>query len=132
MSTPKARVIKDFEKLDTQLQEQIKLAYPYGFHGSLIHFYDKEGKKVSALPFETDDRYYMLRMTIAEAKKIIKDDDDYDEDGTLKESVRDNYEDKYGEMEHMADYLADDSGKEDDSEEEDNSNKKQDEDDDDY
>lgn len=57
MDAPKPRVIKDFEKLDTHIQEQIKLAFPYGFSEDLIHFYNKEGKKVSALPFETDEKY---------------------------------------------------------------------------
>jgi hypothetical protein len=32
----KPRVIKDFEKLETELQEQIKLAYPDGFYENLI------------------------------------------------------------------------------------------------
>lgn len=113
MADSKPRVIKDFERLDTELQEQIKLAYPYGFHENLIHFYDKEGKKVTALPFETDDKYYMLRMTVAEAKQIIEDDDDFNAEGELKESIKDDYEDKYGDLNHMADYLADDSGEED-------------------
>lgn len=108
MAESKPRVIKDFEKLDIQLQEQIKLAYPYGFHENLIHFYNKEGKKVSALPFETDDKYYMLRMTIEEAKQIIEDDEDFDVAGTLKEGIKEDYEDKYGNLSHMADYLTDD------------------------
>lgn len=108
MANSKPRIIKDFEKLERELQEQIKLAYPYGFHGNLIHFYDKEGKKVSALPFETDDKYYMLRMTVAEAKQIIEDDEDFGVDGTLKEDIKDDYEDKYGDLNHMADYLSDD------------------------
>ncbi len=109
MHSSKPRVIKDFDKIDAVIQEQIKLAYPYGFEGSLIHFFDKDGKKISALPFETDDRYYMVRMTTAQAQAIIEDDEDFDGDGNLKESVKDDYEDKYGDMDHMADYLADDS-----------------------
>lgn len=110
MSTSKPRVIKDFEKLEVELQEQIKLAYPEGFHENLIHFYNKEGKKVSALPFETEEKYYLLRMTVEEAKQIIEDDEDFGSDGTLKESVRDDYEDKYGDLDHMADYISSDDG----------------------
>ncbi len=113
MQPSKPRVIKDFEKLDDKIQEQIKLAYPYGFYESLIHFYDKEGKKVSALPFETDEKYYMIRMTREEAKAIIKDDEDFDTDGNLKEDIKDDYETKYGDLDYMSDYLADDeSGEE--------------------
>lgn len=110
MQPSKPRVIKDFEKLDDKIQEQIKLAYPYGFYESLIHFYDKEGKKVSALPFETDEKYYMIRMTREEAKAIIKDDEDFDTDGNLKEDIKDDYETKYGDLDYMSDYLADDDG----------------------
>ncbi len=115
MEAPKPRVIKDFDKLDEHLQEQIKLVYPYGFYDSLIHFYNKEGNKVSALPFETDEKYYMIRMTIAEAKAIIKDDDDFDSDGNLKDDIKDDYENKYSDIEYISDQLSDDSeGEEDD------------------
>lgn len=106
----KPRVIKDFEKLDPEIREQIKLAYPYGFQDELIHFNDREGKRVTALPFETDEKYYLVRMTKAEAKAIVEDDEDFDDDGNLKESVKDDYESKYGDMAHMAEYIGEDSG----------------------
>lgn len=109
MQSSKPRIIKDFEKLDEITQQQIKLAFPYGFYEDLIHFTNKEGKKVSALPFETDDKYYLVRMTVAEAKAIIEDDDDFDDDGMLKKEIKGDYEEKYGDLDHMADYMADDS-----------------------
>lgn len=108
MQSSKPRVIKDFEKLEENLQEQIKLAYPYGFYDSLIHFYNKDGKRVSALPFETDDKYYMVRMTVAEAKALIEDDDDFDDDGNLKEEIKDDYENKYSDVGYMSEYMSDD------------------------
>lgn len=95
MSNTKKRVVKDFEKLDTEIQEQIKLSFPYGFSENLITFKNKDGDIVSALPFETDDIYYLVRMSKSEAQALIEDDDDYDEDGTLKEEVREDYEEKY-------------------------------------
>ncbi len=100
MSQPsKPRVVKDYEKLDVEIQEQIKLFYPLGFERKLIKFTNAEGKLVSALPFETEDKYYLVRMTLQEAKDIIEDDDDYDDDGTLKASVREEYEEKYDDEE---------------------------------
>ncbi len=93
----KPRVIKDFEALEVSIQEQIKLFYPEGFEDHLIKFTNKDGLYVSALPFETDEKYYLVRMTLAEAKGIIEDDDDYDEDGNLREEVKDEYEEKYEE-----------------------------------
>jgi hypothetical protein len=107
MSEPKPKVIKDYERLDQNVQEQIKLAYPYGFAKNLIYFTDREGMKVSALPFETDDRYYLVRMTKLEAQQIIKEDDDYNELGQLKEEVRDDYEDKYSDLDYMNEYTSD-------------------------
>lgn len=114
MEPAKPRIIKDFEKLDQQIQEQIKLVYPYGFSESLIHFYNKEGKKVSALPFETDEKYYMVRMTMAEARAIIEDDDDFDDDGNLRDNIKDDYENKYSEVGYMSDYISDDTEASDD------------------
>ncbi|MFY0606168.1 MAG: hypothetical protein JXR10_05605 [Cyclobacteriaceae bacterium] len=115
METAKPRVIKDFDRLDAHIQEQIKLVYPYGFYDSLIHFYNKEGNKVSALPFETDEKYYMVRMTVAQAKSIIEDDDDFDDDGNLKESIKDDYENKYSDIDYVSDYLSDDNEDDDES-----------------
>lgn len=67
----------------------------------MIRFTDKDGKYVSALPFETDDKYYLIRMTNVQAQKIIKDDTDYDEEGNLKEDIKDDYEDKYTDLDTM-------------------------------
>jgi len=95
----KPRVVKDYDKLDAAIQEQIKLYYPGGFESELITFKNAEGKNVSALPFEADDKYYLVRMTISEAQDIIEDDDDYDDDGLLKEEVKEAYEEKYDDIE---------------------------------
>lgn len=116
-SPSKPRVIKDFEKLDTDIQEQIKLEYPEGFEDNLIHFTNKEGKRVSALPFETEEKYYLVRMTIEEAQQIIEDDDDYDDDGNLKDDIKMEYAEKHGDEEEMDD--EDDSDPYDDPEESD-------------
>ena len=97
----KPRVVKDYEKLDPGIQEQIKFMYPFGFAKHLIQYKNAEGKFVSALPFETDDRYYLVRMTLIEAKQIIEDDDDYNESGELKESVKEEYEEKYGDLDYL-------------------------------
>lgn len=107
MATNKPRVIKDYNKLDKALQEQIKLVYADGFAENLIHFFDKKGMKVTALPFETEDKYYMLRMTETEAIDIVEDDDDYDNDGFLKEHIKQDYEDKYADLDHVADQIPD-------------------------
>jgi len=104
----KPRIIKDYNKLDKALQEQIKLVYADGFADNLIHFFDKHGIKITALPFETEEMYYMLRMTENEAVQIVDDDDDFDDDGFLKNDVKQDYEDKYADLDHVADQISDD------------------------
>ncbi|OFX57660.1 MAG: hypothetical protein A2066_04765 [Bacteroidetes bacterium GWB2_41_8] len=119
MNPSKPRVIKDYEKLDPEIQERIKLEYPSGYSESLIYFNNKEGKRVSALPFETEDKYYLVRMTVYEAEKIIEEDDDYDSSGSLKSSAKEEYESKYSDdeflvAEDVADDVADDKYDDDD------------------
>jgi hypothetical protein len=123
MNTSKPRVIKDYDKLDPEIQEKIKLEYPTGYSENLIYFNNKDGKRVSALPFETEDKYYLVRMTIFEAEKIIEDDDDYDSTGSLKDSAKEEYESKYADDEFLvadaeeAEDVADDDYDDDDMDE---------------
>ncbi|WP_372776526.1 hypothetical protein [Mangrovibacterium sp.] len=103
----KPRVIKDYEKLDEEIKEQIKLEYPNGFSQNLITFTNKDGMLVSALPFETEEKYYLVRMTTQEAIDIISEDEDYDDEGTLKDESREAYEDKYSEDIDIPDNIED-------------------------
>ncbi len=98
----KPRVIKDYEKLEPVLQEQLKLVYPEGYSQFLIEFTNRDGDIVSALPFETDDRMYMIKMSKRKANQIIEDDDDYDDEGNLKIKIKEEYEDKYSDVEYLA------------------------------
>jgi hypothetical protein len=78
--TSKIRVIKDFDKLDKALQEQINEMYPNGFSDiaeDLISYTDpKTGMERFALPLETEDRYYMVRMDQFIESQIDNSDDD--------------------------------------------------------
>lgn len=97
----KPRVVKDYEKLDPEIQEQIKLVYPYGFSDSLVSYTDKEGMRRTALPFETDEKYYLIRMTANEAMQIIDEDEDFDSAGELKDEIKEVYEEKYSDIDYL-------------------------------
>jgi hypothetical protein len=90
----KPRVIKNYDKLTEEVLLQIKLRYPEGFADSLIRFTDVNGQLTSALPFDTEEKYYLIRMTKTEALIIIDDDDDYDDDGNLLDEAREEYKDR--------------------------------------
>lgn len=85
LALAKKRIVKDYDALSEDIIRQVKMKYPTGYSDYLLFYNDKEGKKVSALPFETDDVYYLIRMTMLEAKRLIKEDVDYDEEGVLRE-----------------------------------------------
>lgn len=109
MKSNKPKVIKDFNRLKTVLQEQIKLAYPYGFNDSLISFTKPDGTLVSVLPYETEDKYYLLKMSVHEAVEIVALDDDYDGEGNLKEGVKIEYEEKYIDLDQITEDEIDDN-----------------------
>lgn len=94
-------VTQEYDKLSDELKEQIKLVYPDGYSQHLIQFTAKEGKKLKALRFETDDKVYLIRMTVIQAQDLVLNDDDFDEDGNLIEDVRDDYEDKYSDVNYL-------------------------------
>lgn len=85
----KKRVVKDYDVLPDDIIRQIKMRYPTGYADNLVSYTDKEGKKVSALPFETDEIYYLIRMTVQEARRLVKEDEDFDEEGVLREDFAD-------------------------------------------
>jgi DNA-directed RNA polymerase subunit delta len=89
----KKRIVIDYEKLPLETINSIKTEYPDGYEDNLITFTNKEGKYVSALPFETEDIYYLVRMTEHEARQIIKEDDDYNNDGKLRDDFSDDLKD---------------------------------------
>ncbi len=89
----KKRVIKDYEALPDEVKDRIKLAYPRGFAQHLLKYTDIKGNRVSALPFDTEEIYYLVRMTVSEAVQIIEEDDDYDDDGMLRDDFEIEEED---------------------------------------
>ncbi len=111
----KKRVVKDYDALPEEIVRLVKIKYPTGYANHLVFYTDKEGKKVSALPFETDDVYYLIRMTVQEAKRLIKEDEDYDEEGVLREDFADiEVDDEFDGQGEDDDEVADGSSDEDD------------------
>ena len=102
MESNKQRIIQDYEKLTDELKEQIKLVYPEGYSQHLISFNNSKGENVSALRFETLEKIYLVRMSIRKAEQIIEDDTDFDDDGNLKDNIKEKYEDEYSDIEYLS------------------------------
>jgi len=128
MSTQKPRVFTSYDKLSTEIKNKLKLKYPEGFSHELINFYDKDGLNVSALIFETDEKILLIKMSQTAAEKIIFDDEDYDDDGLLKEAVKESLEEEFMENEDEETDEDIDSDKDDDMDDMDDMDDDEDED----
>ena len=104
----KPRIVKDYEKLSDEVLEQLKLVYPLGFRRHLVQFKNREGILKKGLPFETEDYYYLIRMTEEKAMHIIAEDEDFDEEGVLKDDVKKSYEDKHVEEAFLNEFNSND------------------------
>lgn len=58
----KKRVIKDYNGLPEDIREAIRDKYPQGYSNDVITFFDKDKQLVSALPYETVDISYLIKM----------------------------------------------------------------------
>lgn len=97
----KPKVIKSYDTLSEELLEQLKLTYPRGFARHLVSFSDAKGVRQKGVPFETEDKYYLIKMSRAKAKTIIADDDDFDDDGKLKSKVKEKYIDNQNDLDFL-------------------------------
>ncbi len=75
----KKRIIKDYNQMPQDILLQLKQQFPYGYQEHLLRFNNAKGEMISALPFETDDVFYLVRMNVDGGYHLIEDDD-FDED----------------------------------------------------
>jgi hypothetical protein len=85
----KKRLVKSYEALSEDIIREVKLKYPSGYEQHLVKYTDKEGKLVSALPFETEEAYYLIRMTVLEAKRFDSAEDEEDDSSALRAGITD-------------------------------------------
>jgi hypothetical protein len=94
----KPRVIKDFDKLDNELKQAIFDKYPYGFDKYIITFKNHKNLLVSALPFETEEVFFMVKMTRHEANEISSN-----RDQELEDDLDDELDDTLDDIEEIPD-----------------------------
>ena len=82
----KKRIIKAYEQLPDEMVEKIKEKYPDGFDDHLITFTNTKGEIEVALPYETEDTYFLVKMP----KNAAADDEEDFESNSYDEF--DNFE----------------------------------------
>ncbi len=73
----KKRIIKKYEQLDKAILKLVREEYPDGFEDNLISFQTPKGELELALPFETEEISYLIKMP----KNSLPDQDDDDDGG---------------------------------------------------
>lgn len=58
----KKRIIKSYEQLSEELVEKLKEKYPDGYEDRTITFTNPRGEIEVAIPFETEDIYYLIKL----------------------------------------------------------------------
>ena len=58
----KRKVIKDYKTLPEDIREAIREKYPQGYINDVVTFFDKEKQLISALPYETEEISYLIKM----------------------------------------------------------------------
>ncbi len=100
----KPRVIKYFENLDDNTKSELLTLFPFGFDRNLITFKNHKGELISALPYENEHSFYMIKMTKIEAKEIYSDLEDMDFDLDDDSDVDDN-EDEFENIDDIEDIV---------------------------
>ena len=92
----KKKVIKDYKNLPGEIRKAIREKYPQDYVNDVVTFFDKDKQLISALPYETEEISYLIKMP--SSLKL-----DEEEEGTVapsettpeRESLEDIDEEKY-------------------------------------
>ena len=84
-SNEKKRVIVDYKNVTKDILELFTDRYPYGYEDEdIIKFKNAKGENVKAVPFETKDTKYLVKVSVEMDAKIDAFlDDDEDDDETI-------------------------------------------------
>lgn len=76
----KKRVIKSYEKIDQSLRDMLEEAYPNGFTGKVIRLTNAQNETYFAVPLETEEANYLIKVPIASVKSKGSANEDDEED----------------------------------------------------
>ncbi len=91
----KKRIIVDYKTLPNHILEKIAQTYPDGLNEHTIKYTNLKGDKVSAIPVETAEAYYLVKLSVELRRMVDKLDID---------EIRASYEDEYIYEDEESDY----------------------------
>lgn len=80
-SSPKRRVIVDYKNITQDILSLFADRYPYGYDDAdIVKFQNAQGATVKAVPMETADTKYLVKISVEMDRKIEAFMDDEDDD----------------------------------------------------
>lgn len=78
----KKRAIVDYKNITQDLMQLLSETYPDGFDGETIYFTNAKGERVEAVPIETEDTKYLVKISAQLVTKFenYQEDEDADDD----------------------------------------------------
>ena len=94
--TNKKRSVVSFANLSPELQEEVKKLYPYGFTEAMMRIDKPNGDFFYAVPFETDEVMYLVKINVKIDDHIEEEDDRdyYNDDLKGADELADSEEDE--------------------------------------
>ena len=91
----KKRLVVDYKTLPDHILKALAEKYPDGYDEDIIKFKNAKGELVKAVPIETDEAYYLVKVSVqlAEMVQDFDEDDDDDFDDEITKSSGYNGED---------------------------------------
>ncbi len=88
-------VIKDYKSMTPDLMALLVEAYPDGFEYDTEYFTNAKGERVEAVPLETEDTKYLIKVstTLVQNFEAFESDDDDDSDRDPEDFDTDGVED---------------------------------------
>jgi hypothetical protein len=92
----KKKIIKSFDNLTADLQQELKERYPYGYGNKLIRLQNAKKENFFVVPLEMEDVTYMVKVQLEKPKKkVVEEEEEFDntkEDSEEKEGGDDDDE----------------------------------------
>jgi hypothetical protein len=93
----KKRVIVDYKNITEDILTLLTEKYPYGYDDDVVFFKNAKGEKVGAVPLETQDTKYLIKVgarldEVVEAFLDDDSDDDVSDDGVVGDVEPDDSE----------------------------------------
>lgn len=77
----KIKVTQDYSRLNHSVKKEIQAQYAEeDYEQNLIRYESKDGKTVRALRYETEDKIYLIRMSMSQAGRLMAGLDEEEEE----------------------------------------------------